>query len=177
MRNLLFIVLATISILSCVKENSDHLNECCQAPNFLLHDSISGKIVVFPNAFSPNDDGWNDSFGVKILNTNWSTTEYIDKFELTIRDGANIVFQTNSAYFMWDGKVNGKDAPEKKYTVYLEAATADNTNYDLEGTVCLIRCIPKGFDISGCRFPSQFWFGFSEMGFDSNRAIGLSSCD
>lgn len=58
--------------------------------------------IYFPNTFTPNDDGFNDSFG--------GEGTMIERYELLIFDRwGGLIFQSNSMDERWDGRVNGEE--------------------------------------------------------------------
>lgn len=117
----------------------------------------------------PNGDGTNDGFYIIGMG--------IDKIQLTIREGINTVFKSNAVIPYWDGKINEIDAPEGKYDIYLNVTTTDSSTYDIKATVCLMRCVPKGFDISNCQFGSQFSNNVKYQAFDPTRSNWIVYCD
>ncbi|WP_343747364.1 gliding motility-associated C-terminal domain-containing protein [Fluviicola sp.] len=70
---------------------------------------LEAKVTHFPNAFSPNNDGENDTYFVKVEN--------IADFRLIIFDDHNrLVFETNDPKEAWDGRNQaGEEAPEGMY--------------------------------------------------------------
>ncbi|MBK9175082.1 MAG: choice-of-anchor L domain-containing protein [Flavobacteriales bacterium] len=89
--------------------------------------------IYFPNAFTPDGDGWNDFFG--------PLGHYIEKFEMTIFDRwGQVVFTTQDMNIMWDGKVNGSG--EAMTGVYVYTYRAEGHYFpsvDGVGHVTLIR--------------------------------------
>ncbi|WP_448539201.1 T9SS type B sorting domain-containing protein [Schleiferia thermophila] len=66
-------------------------------------------VIFVPNAFSPNDDRRNDRFRVSI-------SEYITYFEMIIFNRwGEVVFQTYTADFEWDGTYRGQKLPQGQY--------------------------------------------------------------
>lgn len=56
--------------------------------------------IHFPNAFTPDGDGWNEVFG--------PIGHYIEKFEMTVFDRwGQVVFTSQDFTIPWDGTVNG----------------------------------------------------------------------
>lgn len=72
---------------------------------------------VLPNAFTPNNDGRNDCFGIK----RWGTAT-ITQFSIYNRWGQQ-VFQSKDPGRCWDGKVNGVLQPAGGYIYIIDAAT------------------------------------------------------
>jgi gliding motility-associated-like protein len=88
--------------------------------------------VYIPNAFTPNGDGINDTFGVKGVD--------IGQFELVIYDrwGAEI-FSTSNPNVQWDGKYKGHDAEGGVYAYKFTAMGIGKGETEKSGTVTLVR--------------------------------------
>ena len=88
------------------------------------------KDVFIPNAFSPNDDGLNDTWNIPALNA------YPD-FELTVynRQG-QIVFQNKKSNRPWDGRYKGNPLPVGVYVFVIDLKVGGEI---LKGTLMLIR--------------------------------------
>ncbi len=72
--------------------------------------------IWFPNAFTPDGDGVNDTFGPK--------GRYIEDFHWTIFDRwGEVVFETDDFNKQWDGQVNGSGAAMTDVYVYKYKAT------------------------------------------------------
>lgn len=90
-------------------------------------------LLYFPNAFSPNGDGYNELFLIK--------GAYIDRFNLEIynRWGEKIFVTTNQATG-WDGKINGQvEAPEGTYVFKVLGVGYEGEEILRSGTVTLFR--------------------------------------
>ncbi len=89
--------------------------------------------VIIPNIFSPNHDHVNDSFfissrGLKVLNCS-----------IFNRWGQNI-YNIDSPNDEWDGKYsNGIEASDGTYYYFVKALGVDGKQYDLKGTLMLVR--------------------------------------
>lgn len=72
--------------------------------------------IYFPNAFTPDGDGWNDLFG--------PVGHDIDEFEMTIFNRwGEAIFTTTSMDDLWSGTVNGGDMATTGVYVYKYRAT------------------------------------------------------
>jgi len=88
--------------------------------------------LFLPDAFSPNGDGINDTFGAKGI--------FFDNFQLIIYNRwGQPIFQSTSAANGWDGTLGGNHVPEGNY-IYKVTIT-DNTGKQFvkAGTVLLLR--------------------------------------
>ncbi|MCY7408738.1 MAG: gliding motility-associated C-terminal domain-containing protein [Chitinophagales bacterium] len=101
-------------------------------------DSVSIEVntdcsyLVIPLAFSPNNDGRNDSFHA--INKNVATFE----LQLYNRWG-QLVFSSNNVATIWNGKFNGADQPVGVYVWHLKASLTDGTLIERNGNVTLVR--------------------------------------
>ncbi|MBN2730303.1 MAG: gliding motility-associated C-terminal domain-containing protein [Bacteroidales bacterium] len=94
-------------------------------------ESECGEIYV-PNAFSPNNDGKNEEFGVfnKCLLT----------LELKIfNQWGNMVFESSDINARWDGTFSGKDAESGIYSYYYTGTLTDESQVEGQGNFVLIR--------------------------------------
>lgn len=87
---------------------------------------------VLPNAFTPNNDGRNDCFGIK----RWGESK-IRQFSVFNRWGQQ-VFQSNDPSRCWDGTVNGTLQPAGIY-IYVVDVTTFCGDIRTKGTLTLIR--------------------------------------
>jgi gliding motility-associated-like protein len=70
--------------------------------------------IVIPNAFSPNGDGINDTWQIKLLNSFLNA-----KVQVFNRQG-QLVFNTKGYSKPWDGTSNGKPLPIGTYYYVIE---------------------------------------------------------
>jgi len=98
---------------------------------------ISESVLEMPNAFSPNNDGFNERFQAK------STTKNIVEFHAYIfnRWGQKLFDWTDwrSADSGWDGTHNGNPVKDGVYYVYVKARGSDGRDYEIRRDVNLIR--------------------------------------
>jgi gliding motility-associated-like protein len=103
-------------------------------------DSVEVKVLgesgqasyLMPTAFTPNNDGLNDYFGVK----KWGN---ISNFELNVYDRwGKLIFFTRNSSNDWDGTYRGQLQPTGTYVYQVKAKTLCGTIYK-KGTVTLIK--------------------------------------
>jgi gliding motility-associated-like protein len=92
------------------------------------------RCVAMPNAFTPNSDTVNDTFGPLFYGTN---TE-VRTFFIYNRWGTK-VFEATTETPKWDGKHDGKDAPSDVYVYYIVLRYANGEEETLKGDVTLLR--------------------------------------
>ncbi|MFY9310959.1 MAG: gliding motility-associated C-terminal domain-containing protein, partial [Bacteroidia bacterium] len=87
-----------------------------------------------PNAFTPNDDGVNDTFIGKGM--------FINEFEMMIFDRwGNMVYKTDNINKPWNGKANdGKEPAQMDVYIYtIKISDFKDTKYVYKGTVTLVK--------------------------------------
>ena len=83
-----------------------------------------------PSAFTPNGDGYNDTFGIK--------GESIEAFHMIIFNRfGEAIFESENPSIQWDGKHNGEAVQEGVYTYTLYAL--GNESIPKTGSVTLLR--------------------------------------
>ena len=86
-----------------------------------------------PNAFTPNDDGKNETFKPLI-------TQQLSNYLLRIYNRfGQIVFETTDNLKGWNGKLQGRKQPVGAYVYQIKFIDFYNKPQLLEGTVLLIR--------------------------------------
>ena len=99
--------------------------------------TVSDSVLEMPNAFSPNNDGINDTYQAK------STYKNIIEFHAYIfnRYGQKLYDWTNwtDKEAGWDGTYNGHPVKDGVYYVYVKARGADGRDYNIKRDVNLIR--------------------------------------
>ena len=92
------------------------------------------SILVFPNAFSPNDDRINDTFKPKQY-------QNIEEFHAYIfnRWGQKLYEWDNVADDGWDGTYNGKPVKQGTYFILVKARGTDGQNFTIRKDVNLLR--------------------------------------
>ena len=109
---------------------------CANRDSVLVKSDFSKGIGAFlvPNAFTPNQDGLNDCFGVRY----WTVT---DEFELSIYNRwGQLVFLTKDKMKCWDGKFKGVQQPSGVFVYQIRAKSPCSTETVYKkGTLVLIR--------------------------------------
>jgi gliding motility-associated-like protein len=91
------------------------------------------RVIVVPNAFTPNGDGLNDV--IKVIHN--STIYSLNYFKIYNRAG-KLIFETKNIDEGWDGKLNGSIAESDAYYWLAEYNTWDNLVYQVKGSFILI---------------------------------------
>lgn len=87
--------------------------------------------MEIPTAFSPNDDGLNDTFG--------ALAEGLESFELTVYNRwGELVYYSDKIRARWDGTYKGKPAPTGAYGYEVVAKDANSRSMKRKGTVILV---------------------------------------
>lgn len=104
----------------------------------------SESILVFPNAFSPNNDQTNDTYKPKEYKS-------IVDFKAMIfnRQGQKLYEWTDVTADGWDGKYNGRDVRDGVYYVLVNAQGADGRKFNIKKSVTLLRSFDKSMISSG----------------------------
>lgn len=89
--------------------------------------------VELANAFTPNGDGVNDTFGPIIRSAQIKTFE----FAIYDRYGGR-VYSTADQFSRWDGKCGGKHVAEGGYLYYLKIVTTQNQTIERKGSVNVV---------------------------------------
>ena len=107
-----------------------------QCGNFSLRSEetcieLAGNLI-FPNAFSPNGDPINNTFG--------PGPGVFNNYRLIILNRwGDVVFQSYNPTDSWDGKVSGQLAPAGTYIYKSSYTNTDNVTITRNGTVTLMR--------------------------------------
>lgn len=107
-------------------------NNCFISDRIEIKDFCSTELFL-PNSFTPNDDGYNDTFGAQSVET------YSYKLIILNRNG-KIIFESNNLSDRWDGK----DAPQGIYVYQINYDIVNRDtgvlyNQQKVGTVTLLR--------------------------------------
>ncbi|WP_255035669.1 T9SS type B sorting domain-containing protein [Lacihabitans soyangensis] len=90
--------------------------------------------LVFPNVFTPNNDKFNDFFGLK------GKFDNIESYNLQVfnRYGEQVVQLSNPAE-SWDGSIKGKTAPAGIYFYRISAILKNGESFNKDGILELLR--------------------------------------
>ncbi|MBX2940417.1 MAG: gliding motility-associated C-terminal domain-containing protein, partial [Ferruginibacter sp.] len=106
---------------------------CALKDSIVVHvNSNSDNFYLIPSAFTPNNDGLNDCFGVK----HWGDLTYLS-FSIFNRWG-ELIFKSHNPAKCWDGRFKGKMQFAGTY-VYQIYADGPCGKVFKKGTVVLIR--------------------------------------
>lgn len=89
--------------------------------------------VFMPDAFTPNNDGHNDTYKPMDIEIH-----QLIKFMIVNRQG-RVVFETNDPYQRWDGTYNGKPQGLGTFSYYIKYICADESEQERKGNFILIR--------------------------------------
>lgn len=94
---------------------------------------IASPEVYIPNAFSPNNDGFNDFFDLKLKRSEGFNLKIFNRW-------GRLVFQSQDPSIHWDGTIDGRPSPIGVYTYLLEvAASAAEPVRRYQGSLTLLR--------------------------------------
>lgn len=90
--------------------------------------------LYFPNIFSPNGDGSNDTFRAL-----YNCPPAIYSLQIYNRWGG-LIFETQNPESFWDGRLNGRDMPSDVYAYLVEYRLPDSAEVQVEyGDLTLVR--------------------------------------
>lgn len=107
---------------------------CYASDTFNLGVKRCNRFYV-PNAFTPDGDGLNDDFGPEGI------FEGVERFEVYIFDRyGRMIFKSTDPAIRWDGRLpNGDFGPDGTYTYRMYIKEAYSDEYQMTGTVTLLR--------------------------------------
>jgi len=107
------------------------IDGCSTTDSFTIY--VINELLIFPNSFTPNNDGLNDEF--KIFQNGLKTLNY---FKIYNRWGQTVYF-SKDLQAGWDGNYNGKPQEIGTYHYEFSAVNFDGNAVSQSGTIALIR--------------------------------------
>lgn len=119
----------TVELRATFTRGDDEVTYSSAEEGTSIYVSISESRLEMPNAFSPNGDGYNDTYRVK-------EHQSIVKFHATIfnRWGKKL-YSWDDVDGEWDGKVHGRTVRDGVYFVNVNATGADGRVYHIRKDV------------------------------------------
>ena len=89
--------------------------------------------LYIPNAFSPDNDGINDTF--------FAASDNLDEFKMNVYNRwGELIFTSSRIGSIWDGMYKGTEAPQDAYVYVIEAKKFSDEHMTVfKGTVSLVR--------------------------------------
>lgn len=95
--------------------------------------SVSESKLEFPNAFSPNNDGYNDTLRPK------DGYQSIVSFDAAVFNRwGNKLYSWTDVNGEWDGKCNGKTVKDGVYFLVVKAKGADGRKFNIRKTITVL---------------------------------------
>ncbi len=123
---------------------------CVQAQDVAATDTVASdtttvmtSMLTFPNAFSPNGDLINDTYGAKECQNIVEFHAYIFN-----RWGQKL-YEWTDPTGSWDGTYNGRDVKQGTYFVLVKARGADGQTFNIRKDVNLLRGYTEGSTNNG----------------------------
>lgn len=107
--------------------------------------SIDASDLYVPNAFSPNGDGKNDVFKVRVKSIVAFKAVIFNRWGKVVASGdeSSLEYESGSddnGYFIcWDGYINGKVAPDGVYFINIEAVGAGGKRYTRKSDINVLK--------------------------------------
>jgi len=88
--------------------------------------------LYIPNAFTPNEDGLNDSFGA----LGYGVKDY---HLIIYNRWGQLVFESNNINNQWDGTFQGVKSPPGSYIYNIQATGYYQGDFHKEGTISIVK--------------------------------------
>lgn len=107
-------------------------NNGCEGRDTAFMEVLLGAGTIFPNTFSPNNDGLNDSF---------KPHSYFDLLDLKVYNAwGQCIYQSNGSKTGWDGTFAGQDSPAGAYVYQMQVQLIGTQQIiNQSGSVTLVR--------------------------------------
>ena len=105
-------------------------NDICSVSNIV---KVNPELYMYvPNAFTPNEDGLNDSFGA----LGYGVKDY----HLVIYNRwGQLIFESDKQTDQWDGTYHGYKAPIGSYVYSIDSTGYYHDSFHKEGTVSIVK--------------------------------------
>jgi gliding motility-associated-like protein len=118
--------------ITTLSSNNSYITQGLLQPIVQIGADPCSMLDLVPTAFTPNNDGLNDCYGIK----DWPLAA---SFELSIFNRwGELIFRTTDQFACWDGKFQGKDQPIGAYVYMIRIKTNCGPTFK-KGTFVLIR--------------------------------------
>lgn len=115
--------------------NAESIDGCIATDSVTLIVGSLEEDIIFPNTFTPNNDGSNDVF-----HPLFSIAPVVDYFKIYDRWGNEIYNNSDIINNAWDGTFNGVQLPSDNYIYVLKVKNYNSSAYSIiKGSVILIR--------------------------------------
>ena len=115
-----------------------------QLDSVVIVVTISESKLEFPNAFSPNGDGINDTFKPK---GEWRSI--VSFRAIIVNRWGQKLYEWHDPAGEWDGKYNGHDVEDGVYFLQVIAKGADGKEYHIRKDINLLRGYTTGTNSGG----------------------------
>jgi len=105
-------------------------HECACDTTFQVDAKES--LLAVPNVFTPNGDGVNDEFRVVYRSIKSYSIVIYNRWQ-------HLIYESSDPAKGWNGRINGKKAPEGAYYYIIKATGSDGEEYVRKGAVNLLR--------------------------------------
>ncbi len=107
-------------------------NGCTAESEVTINVEIPCKDFYVPNVFSPNGDGVNDTYLIKV--------EFMSKYEIWIYNRwGKLVYHSQNPDAPWDGNIDGDPASTGTYYYIIKATCLTGNSFEKHGFLTLIR--------------------------------------
>lgn len=105
----------------------------CSDTTSILIDAFDDSVIIIPNVFTPNGDGFNDLFAVDGINLIAINAEIYNRW-------GQILYTWNTVKGGWDGKTtSGENSPDGTYFYLIKITDHNNEEHLKKGSFSLIR--------------------------------------
>ncbi len=99
---------------------------------YQLQVHYCARYMYIPTAFTPDQDGINETWFPRYYSTSWNPDPYFIYWEVRSLDGVKL-FETSDVTHAWDGEYNGYPMPPGIYVYYIELTIAGEDPIEYTG--------------------------------------------